>query len=362
LNPTNFKTNKQTTNDPLKLLVFGAGAIGTYIGGSLVNSGNRAVFLERPHAAARLREHGMHIQFDGITTHNPSPLVAESIQQAVQMGPYDAAIFALKSYDTKSALQEMLHYQEQIPPIFCLQNGVENEIVLKEALGKDKVITGVVTSAIGRLDIGSIIVEKSRGVGIASGHLLSERLHFALVEAGLNTRLYEKAIDLKWSKLITNLFANASCAILDMSPSEVLNHPMLYQLEIEQLRETLRVMRSMGIRVQSLPATPVRELAFAVQYLPTQISKPFISRAAGAGRGAKMPSFHIDLNSKKGITEVDYLNGAVVRYAENLKIQVPVNKLLNDTLLGITQGSINSKDFVHQPESLLALWETNRTN
>ena len=359
---TVHNTSLHTSKSSLNLLVFGAGAIGTYIGGSLVNSGNRAVFLERPHAATRLQEYGMHIQYSEITTHNPSPLVAASIQQAVQMGPYDAAIFALKSYDTQSALEEMLPYKTQIPPIFCLQNGVENEMVLKDALGKDKVLSGVVTSAIGRLEIGSIIIEKSRGVGIASGHPLSERLHFALVEAGLNAQLYKNARDMKWSKLITNLLANASCAILDMSPSEVLHHPNLYQLEIAQLREALIVMQAMGISVQSLPTTPVRELAFAVKYLPPFISKPFISQAAGSGRGAKMPSFHIDLYSKKGKTEVDYLNGAVVRYAEEFKIEAPVNKLLNDTLMGITRGSIDAMDFVHQPESLLALCEANRTN
>jgi Ketopantoate reductase PanE/ApbA C terminal. len=78
------------------------------------------------------------------------------------------------------------------------------------------------------------------------------------------------------------------------------------------LRECLAVMKAQGIDVVDLPKTPVRALAFATR-LPLWLSKPLLGRAAGSGRGGKMPSFHIDLHSGRGKSEVDYLHGAVVR-------------------------------------------------
>ena len=66
---------------------------------------------------------------------------------------------------------------------------------------------------------------------------------------------------MKWSKMLTNLPANATSAILDMTAAEVFAHPGLFRLEMRMLRETLAVMRASRIRVVDLPGVPVRALA-----------------------------------------------------------------------------------------------------
>ena len=347
-----------TRNSPISLLFFGAGAIGSYIGGGLLAANHKIVFLEHPAPAEKLRQQGMTWSNATISHHFSNLIVADNLQDALAQGPFDAAIFALKAYDTSSALKDLSAFKEQLPPIICFQNGVENENTLRQILPHQGVIAGVITSAIGRLDIGKIVVEKERGIGIADTHPVSQKISSALTEAGFNLRLYANERSLKWSKLITNLLANASCAILDMSPAQVLSNPELYRLEIEQLRETLRVMRALNIKVENLPATPVRVLAAAVHYLHPSLSQPLLSRIAGSGRGAKMPSFHIDLYSKKGKTEVDFLNGAVVRFGKQVSIPTPINFLLNNTLLGITLGKIDPNTFLHKPEALLSLWRS----
>jgi 2-dehydropantoate 2-reductase len=171
--------------------------------------------------------------------------------------------------------------------------------------------------------------------------------------AGLNSRLFARAADMKWSKMLTNLIANATSAILDMPPAEIFAHSGLYRLEIEQLRETLRVMAAQGIKVVDLPGTPVRLLAFAVNYIPRKVSRPLLAKAVGGGRGAKMPSFHIDLHAGRGKSEVDFLNGAVVREGRRHEIPTPVNRLLTDRLLALTRGEIALDEYRHQPEKLI---------
>jgi 2-dehydropantoate 2-reductase len=201
---------------------------------------------------------------------------------------------------------------------------VENEPEIALALGVDKVIHGTVTSAIGRRGPGDIVLEKLRGMGVAAGHPLSERLVSVLDAAYLNCRLFPNAASMKWSK-ITSLLANPH-RDLDMTAAKALNRD-LYQLEIRVLRECLAVMEAQDIPVTDLPGTPVRLLAFATG-LPWWLSKPFLSKAAGAGRGSKMPSFHIDLQSGRGRSEVEYLHGAVARFGAGFP---PVNRLLTDT-------------------------------
>jgi 2-dehydropantoate 2-reductase len=339
----------------LRWLAFGAGAIGTYIGGSLALRGHRVVFLERPEVADVLRHRGLRLNIMGQEMTAPSPPLAQSIGEALAQGPYDAAIFALKSFDTQAALKGIGPRVQDMPPVLCLQNGVENEERIAAALGVDKVIAGTVTSAIGRRAAGDIILERLRGVGLATGHPLSPVLARALDEAGLNAHLYPRAEDMKWSKMLTNLLANATSAILGLTPAEIFSHSGLYRLEISQLREALTVMRAQGIQVVDLPATPVRLLAFAVRYLPPSLSRPLLMRAVGRGRGGKMPSFYLDLQSGRGQSEVDYLNGAVVRYGAQAGIPTPVNHLLNEILLGLTRGDIAPEEFALRPDRLLDL-------
>jgi 2-dehydropantoate 2-reductase len=250
----------------------------------------------------------------------------------------------------------MKPFAEKLPPILCLSNGVDNERVIADAIGVDKVIYGTVTSAIGRRAAGDIVLEKLRGIGIANGNPLLAKLVTAFNDAYLNAQLFADAAAMKWSKMLTNLVANPTSAILDLSAAQVFADRRLYQLEIEMLRECLAVMDALGVEVVNLPKTPVRALAFATR-LPLWLSKPPLGRAAGSGRGAKMPSFHIDLYSGRGKSEVDYLHGAVVRAGEKAGVPTPVNKVFTETLLALTAGKIPLEEFAHQPEKLLDLIE-----
>src|SRR5215216_4279777 len=349
-------------NGKLKVLVFGAGAIGTYIGGSLALAGQQVVFLEQPKVVEELRQRGLRLDLtldkrrqvqDASRVDPASFVIVSTLEEALRYGPFDVALFALKSFDTEAALAGIRPYADKMPPILCLSNGVSNEPAIAAVLGKDKVIYGTVTSAIGRRAAGDIVLERLRGVGIAKGHPLSEKLNSALDKAYLNSQLFENANGMKWSKMLTNLMANPTSAILDMTAAEVFANRDLYKIEIDMLRECLAVMKAQGFEAVDLPGTPVSMFAYATT-LPIWVSKPLLSRAAGAGRGAKMPSFHIDLHSGRGKSEVQYLHGAVVRAGEQCNVPTPVNKVLTQTLLALTNKDIPLEEFAHKPEKLLA--------
>jgi 2-dehydropantoate 2-reductase len=71
-----------------------------------------------------------------------------------------------------------------------------------------------------------------------------------------------------------------------------------------------------------------------------------------------MPSFHIDLHAGRGKSEVDFLNGAVVRFGDKLGIPTPVNRILNQTLLALTRGEIALDTYAGNPDKFLAAIKT----
>ncbi len=354
--------------EPISVLIFGAGAIGTYVGGSLALAGHRVTFIEQPSIAIELRERGLRLDVS-IDKHRAAAMplivpptsfgVVSSLSEALEHGPFEVAIFAMKSFDTAAALEGIKPFADRMPPILCLQNGVDNEPAIAAVLGPERVIAGTVTCSIARRAAGNIVLEKARGIGIAAGHLLSERLGIALNAASLNAHLYPRAADMKWSKVLANLPGSATAAIVDMSPAEVFAHPGLYDLEMRSSHETLAVMAAQGIHPVDLPKIPVRALALALR-LPSFLARPVLVKVVGGGRGGKMPSFHIDLHAGRRNSEVEWLQGAVVRYGEKFAIPTPVNRLLTATLLALVRGEIPITEFSHQPEKLVGLLSSGR--
>jgi 2-dehydropantoate 2-reductase len=348
---------------PISVLVFGAGAIGTYVGGSLALAGHRVVYIEQPTVVAELRSRGLRLDVSiDKDRQSPEPLTVPptsfgcvaALGDALEMGPFDIAIFAMKSFDTAAALEEIIPFADRMPTILCLQNGVDNEPRIAALLGINRVIAGTVTGSIARHAAGDIVLEKARGIGVTAGHPFSKELVRALNTASLKARLYPHAEDMKWSKVLANLPGSATAAIVDMSPGEVFANPGLYNLEMRMAHEALAVMAAQGVHVVNLPKIPVQALAFAM-HLPPFLARPVLMKVVGGGRGGKMPSFHIDLHAGRKKSEVEYLHGAVVRYGEKSNIPTPVSRLLTETLLAMVRGEIQIAEFSRRPEKLIRM-------
>jgi 2-dehydropantoate 2-reductase len=338
----------------MNVLIYGAGAIGGYIGGSLILAGHRVTFIARPGQAEVLDKRGLALFYRDKAYKVQPLLTVTNSAEALLHSDSDCLIIALKSFDTETAIADLKAIGRPPPPILCLQNGVDNEPKLAAAFGAENVIAGTVLTAVVNPKAGVIVVEKKRGVGLAGGHPLSKGLAAALSESGIFTRLYPNAEAMKWTKLLTNLMGNATAAICDVSTEQVFTHPGLYAIEVGALKEALAVMKAKGLAAVALPHSPTLQLAFALQYLPPKLYQPAFRRALAGGRGNKKPSLHLDLSVGKTKTEVSYLNGAVTRHAEALGLQAPVNRALTETLEGIVAGRIGWEKYRGKPDKLAA--------
>jgi len=220
-------------------------------------------------------------------------------------------------------------------------------------VGWERVIGASVTSAVRRLDQGKAVVEKDRGIGIQSTHPLSHDLIPVLTRAGVNARGYHDLASMKWSKMLTNLQANALPAILNWAPAKVLSNPVTYGIECAAMREAAQVMKRMNLVMVNLPGAPVKPWVKPMTQWPERVSRPLLARLLGAGRGGKMPSLHIDLYAGKKQSEVVFLNGAVVRFAEKYGLEAPVNQELTEVLTGMASGERPFESYNDHPERIL---------
>jgi 2-dehydropantoate 2-reductase len=338
----------------MRFLFLGAGAIGTYIAGSLAAHGEDVAVIEQPAIAERLAAHGLIVHRGTRTIVQRNVRLYTSPADALGAAEHDVCVFALKSFDTESAIDGLVATGLPVPPVLSLQNGVDNEPAIAARLGADRVIAGTLTTAIAKPGIGEVVEETDRGLGVALGHPLSERIVDALNGAGLRTRAYPQAGPMKWSKLLTNLTGNATSAILDLPIAALFADRRLYEVEVAVLRECLAVMDALGFAPVDLPRTPVRALALATR-LPRFVAQPVLRKALGSSRGDKMPSFHIDLHGGRGRTEVAWLNGAVVRHGAAHGVPTPVNRVLTDTLEALAAGRASLETFRKKPDALLRL-------
>lgn len=337
----------------MKILCFGAGAIGSYIAGSLALIGNPLVYVEQPRFIDQLKANGVRIEdINGEKHHLKLFDAYGSAEEAFAVHDFDLVITAVKGFNTDDVISALKPFADRVPAILSLQNGVENEEKYAAAFGADKVIPCSVCTAISRGEQGAIKVEKLRGIGIADTHPICGELVRECCEAGLKAALLSDGPAMKWSKMISNLLSNAASAIFNMPPSEVFADPDGFALEMEQIRETLRVMKALRIRPVNIPGVPIKALCFAVRWLPSFITRPVLVKAVGGGRGGKMPSFYIDLHAGRKESEVEFLNGAVVRYGKKTSVPTPVNKAYYETLTALAQGSLPMSTYDHAPKKL----------
>ncbi len=319
--------DRPVSRPAVRILVYGAGAVGSFIAARLGLTGADVTLLGRPKTVELLASTGLALETGGRTFVALVRVVATV--DAVRTPP-DLVFLAVKSPDTEAALPDLKRLAERGATICTVQNGIGNEQMLIEALGAEHVLSGAFTISVSMSEPG--LVTQHTGAGgvafapVPGGPTPGTALAI-FDEAGLPAVGVASYRDLKWSKLLLNLLANAQAAILDCDASAVVNDPALFGVEQRAFREAVRVMRRAGAQAIALPGYDVPKLALAMRF-PRPIAWRLLRERIGGGRGEKRPSLALDLARGKQRTEVDWLNGAVETSARQYGMRTPVNATL----------------------------------
>lgn len=338
----------------MKILMMGAGAIGCFVGGQLAASGHQVTLVGRPALMAEVAANGLTLCWPDQPALQSRP---ETSTTTTGLKPtYDIIFLTVKAPATCQAVAQVAPLVGDTPAILVsLQNGIGNEERAAAALGTAKVMAGTITIPIEMPEPGLVKVSKAGGgLGLAPLHPDQpvNRLAETLRQAGLTTAVYSDYHAVKWSKLILNIVTNASSAILNQTPAEITARPELFNMEIEALREVLKVMRVLGIRAVRLPGYPIDRLA-RLANLPYPLVRHFLRPLMTGGRGSKMPSLQMDLAAGRPTSEIEVLNGAIVRAGKRLGIKTPVNQALTEVFSGLVRGDLAWAYYQGQPQRLL---------
>lgn len=341
----------------MHILIIGAGAVGSFIGARLALAGSRVTLVGRSSLVEIAQRAGIRlVEPEGERQTPPLPAFT-TLAEAFAASQVDLAILTVKAFDTAAIIDELRAAAPEPPPLLSLQNGVGNEESLAQAFGPNRIIAGAIDTPLSLGAQGVVTAHRARyraGLAPVGPGAPIAKTAALLGAAGLSVDLFDDYRRLKWSKLLLNLPANATCAILDWTPAQVMSNRGTAQLEARAWQEAFRVMDALRIRPVRLAAYPLPLLAPLVPVLPASWLARGLAATVSGGRGSKMPSLHVALSSGKR-SEVPWLNGAVAQAGAQTGIPTPVNDVLTAVLAALTRTPGDWSAWKNNPERLALL-------
>ena len=290
----------------MKLAVMGAGAVGCYYGGMLARAGHDVTLIARPLHVAAIAQNGLRLQTAAFD--EQVRLAASSEASAVQGA--SLVLFCVKSLDTESAGAQILPHLAPDALVLCLQNGVDNADRLRGVLPQHAVAAAVVYVATemagpGHLrhhGRGELVIEPSSTAGLSS-----EAVALALAAAGIPTQISNNVRGELWAKLIINCAYNAVSAITQLPYGKTGVGEGMQDVMRDVVAECRAVAKAEGVQVAGDVDAAIRKI---FESMPNQFS----STAQDLARGKR--------------SEIDFLNGLVVRRGDALGIATPANRVL----------------------------------
>ena len=305
------------------ICIAGAGSIGCFVGGLLAASGRDVSFLARPRVVEGIARNGLRLtSFEGGGWHLRAEQVALSDNPAL-MRDAGIIIVAVKSGDTAAMAGLIAQHAAADAVIVSLQNGVGNVAILKQALPGHRVLGGMVPFNVVTQDDGTVH-------RATSGALVIERdgedTASRLAVGSLLVQSTDNIAGVLWGKLLLNL-NNALNALSDLPLQAQLQQRAWRLLFADQMSEGLAVLRAAGISPVSTTAMP-SWLTPHLLRLPDRLFGVILRRVMKIDANARSSMWE-DLQRGRP-TEVDYLQGVVVQWANQYHVEVPLSRRVID--------------------------------
>jgi 2-dehydropantoate 2-reductase len=323
----------------LKIGIVGAGAIGCYLGCRLASVGADVALFGRAHFAAEVGQYGLcAVDMNGDRVVVQKDKVVFGTEPQV-LADCALLICCVKSMHTADAARQIGPVVRREACVLSLQNGIRNVDVLRAGLGGRAAFGGVVEFNVRPLGQGVFKQATSGSLVIEDGdHELIAALARLFVQAGFDVRLTRDIQALQWAKLMLNL-NNAVSALSGVPTRALLASSGYRHILADLIAEALAVLAKAGIRPARLGALPVQWFPFVLR-MPTVLFK-VLARAQLKIDPQARSSMWEDL-ARGRATEVDYLNGEIVRLAEAHGVDAPLNRRIAELVHAAEAGQSGS--------------------
>ncbi len=294
--------HESATAPTTRIAVMGAGAVGCYYGGMLARAGHPVVLIGRPEHVQAIERDGLRLEAHG----RDEQIALEASTEPGAIRDARLVLFCVKSTDTEFAAAQMQPHLAPDALLLTLQNGVDNAERLRRVLPQPvaAAVVYVATEMAGPGHVrhhgrGELVIEPS------TGSLAAQQM---LITAGVPTEISPNVRGALWAKLILNCAYNALSAIARLPYGLLVQGEGVTEVMRDVVAECLAVAAADGVEVVGDVPTAVARIA---RTMPSQYS----STAQDLMRGKK--------------SEIDHLNGFVMRRGEALGIATPANRVLH---------------------------------
>ncbi len=302
----------------MKICILGSGALGSTIGGVLTESGSEVYLIDTwAEHVNTMKRQGLRLREDA----SDRTVKVRAATDCHGLGPADLILVLVKSYHTKEAIKNAGPIIGDKSVVLSFQNGLGNEDILAEVVGKDHVIGGRTFAGGVMLGPGHVIAGckgKQTYIGELDGRITERVNEIAkqFNQAGLETIVSTNIIGIMWDKLLINVATGA------LSGMTRLPYGGLYQLKevmdcaLKAVSEAIAVAKAMGVKLTIID--PKKIWLKAAENLPPEFKASMLQDIEKGSR-----------------TEIDSINGSVVRLGEKHGIPTPVNRVLVACIKGI---------------------------
>jgi 2-dehydropantoate 2-reductase len=314
------------SGDDLKICILGAGALGCAIGGVLTESGNEVWLVNRSAGLVdTLSRVGLTMRENGVDRVVPVHAATHCSGVSPASGPVDLVVVLVKSFHTREAIESARAILGDNTVVLSLQNGIGHEDVLVDVVGRARVMAGKTYAGGVMLAPGHVIVgtkNKETIIGELDGELTGDvsprarRIADTFQRAGLATTVSGDIMGTIWEKLLVNVATGALSGITRLPYGLLYQVPEVEACAVAAVAEAMAVAHASGIRLTT-----------------TDPRQPWVKAAAGLPFEFKASM--LQSLEKGSVTEIDFVNGAVVAQGRKLGLPTPVNMALVACMKGI---------------------------
>ncbi|MDH1254189.1 ketopantoate reductase family protein [Comamonas thiooxydans] len=294
--------NHTAASPRLSIAVMGAGSVGCYFGALLARAGHPVTLIGRTSHMQAISQHGLRLQ---TATEDLNIPITTSTEASAVAGA-DVVLFCVKSTDTEAAAAQIKPHLAAHTQVLSLQNGVDNDRRLRLVLGQQPVAAAVVYVATAMAGPGHVR-HFGRGELLIAPCPQGDEIALQFSAANIPTQTSDGVLTALWQKLIINCVYNALSALTQQPYGWLIAQQGVPAVMQDIAAECKAVALADGVL---LPASVDEAVAAIARTMPRQLS----STAQDLARGKT--------------TEINHLNGYVVRRGQALGIATPINRLL----------------------------------
>ena len=343
-----------------KILIFGAGAVGQYIGGLLTRAGvHKVTLIGRPEHYDAIRRGGLNIQLPRTNEYLSKLNFLTATRNIPTNDTFDWIFMTVKGYDLKNSVIELKNIIKRSKDVRFLlfQRGVTTHKQLYRIIPDDRLFSASLTNNVAILTPGTVTQLNVAGALCLAPMDKKEKPEDLLKlfdGTGIKTKKFKDWKSMKWSATLFEMLTDSICAMGDYTPDKELKFSALLNLEMEAFNEAWDVTRKNRTKIVNLPGYNPGKVRFLNSWIPGFLNHSMIAGYLTKEKHTRMLTIKNDMEKGKKSNEILFINGGFAEEGKAMGVDTPANGFVTQELMKIISGRTKWERYRKKPAEIVA--------